>query len=86
MNLCNESCSYVRLSVVLSGKNFCVGHYTQTVQPIFVTPAMLIGTIDFCHAILLSLTLTLPGGHKVSANKTSWLHFLAQFPFDQDEV
>ena len=32
-------------------------------------PARLIGTIDFYHFIPLSLTLTLPGGHKVSAKQ-----------------
>ena len=30
---------------------------------------MFIGTIDFCHFIRLSLTLTLPWGHKVSAKQ-----------------
>ena len=39
----------------------------QTFQPIFVVPAMFVGTIDFYHFIPLSLTLTLAGGHKVSA-------------------
>ena len=31
--------------------------------------AMLVHTTDFYHLILLSLTLTLPGGHKVSAKQ-----------------
>ena len=58
--------------VWLAGQPFCVtktfniGHYTQTVQPNLFIPAMLIGTIDFYHFILLSLTLILPGGHMVS--------------------
>ena len=45
MDLCNESCSSGRLAV-LRGKNFNVGHYTQTFKPFFI-PAMLIGTTDF---------------------------------------
>ena len=49
-------------SAVLYGKNFNVGHYTQTFYPQFFIPAILIGTIDFDHFILLSLTL----GYKVS--------------------
>ena len=48
------------------GKNFNVGHYTQTFQPNFFTPAIHIGNIDFYHFIPLSLTLTLCGGHKVN--------------------
>ena len=42
-------------------KTFNVGHYMQTFQPIFFTPAMLIGTIDLYHFIPLLLTLALPG-------------------------
>ena len=49
MDLCNESCSYIRPSI-LRGK---VGHYTQTVKPNFFMFAML--TDSF---ILLSLTMT----------------------------
>ena len=55
--------------VVLCGKNFNIGHHTQTVQPSFYIPTMLIGTIDFNHFIPLSLTLTLPGGHMISAKE-----------------
>ena len=49
---------------VLRGENVDVGHYiyTQIFQPNFFTPAMLIGTIDFYHFILLCRTLTLAGG------------------------
>ena len=50
----------------LHGKTFDGGHYMQTVQQIFFIPAMLIGTISLYHFIPLSLTLALPGGHKVS--------------------
>ena len=60
---------------MLQGKNFNVGHYTQTVLPNVSIPAMLIGTIDFCHFVTLLLTLVLPGGHNVSAK----LNFLASF-------
>ena len=49
-------------------------------------PATLMGTIDFYNFIPVSLTLTLPGAHKVSANKTYWLHFLPHFSSDQDEI
>ena len=50
-------------------KNFIIGHYLQTIQPIF---------FHACHACRhhwllpfrqLSLTLTLPGGHKVSSDQ-----------------
>ena len=47
---------------------------------------MFIGTIDLYHFIPLSLTLTLAGGHKVSAKQNIWLHVLAQFSTDQDET
>ena len=47
-------------SAVLHGKNCNVGHYTQTVQPDCLIPAMLKGFFDFYHFIPLSLTLTLP--------------------------
>ena len=51
------------------GKNFDVGHFTQTVQPVLFILAMLTGTIDFHHFILLSLIMSLPGGHKVSTQQ-----------------
>ena len=53
-------------SSVLCGKNFNAGCYIRTVQSNFFIPVLLIGTIDFYHFIPFSLTLTLPGGHKVS--------------------
>ena len=67
---------------ILRGKNSDIGHYMQTVQPNVFIPGMLIGTIGFYHFILLSL----PGGHKVSMNKTCCLHFLTLFSSDQDEI
>ena len=40
--------SCVRMSgQFLRGKNFKVEHYTQTVQPSFFIPALLIGAFDF---------------------------------------
>ena len=45
---------------VLRGRKFNGKHNTQTVLPICFIPAKF---------VLLSLTLTLPGGHKVSAKK-----------------
>ena len=45
-----------------------------------------IGTIHFYHSIPLSVPLTLFGGHKSAKSKTSWLHFLAHFSTDQDEI
>ena len=47
---------------VLCVKNLNIGHYTQTVQPNFFIPALLIDTIDFYHCIPFSLTLTLSRG------------------------
>ena len=66
MDKCFELC-LCGWPAVLRGKSFSVGQYRQAVQPNFFLPAMLIGTIDFKHFVLLSLTLTLPGGLKVSA-------------------
>ena len=64
---------------VLHGKNFNVGHYKQTVQPNFIIPATLVGTIDFYHFTLLSLTVTLHGEHTVSTTQIYWPHFLPHF-------
>ena len=47
---------------------------------------MLIGTIDFYHFLLLSLTLTLLGITRPAQIKTYWLHFLAHFSSDRDEI
>ena len=55
--------------IFLCGKNFDVGYYTQNVLPNLFIPAMLIVTIDFYHFIPLSLTLTSPTCHKVSAKQ-----------------
>ena len=46
---------------------------------------MIIGSIDFCHFIPLSVTLALAWGHKVSTCISSWF-FLAQFSTEWDEI
>ena len=61
-------------SARLHGKNVNIGHCMQTFQPNFVDTCHVIGTIDFYHFIPLLLTLTF------------WLHFLAHFATDQDEI
>ena len=59
----------------LRGKTFNVGHYAHFFNQFIFIFAMLIGTKDFCHFILLSLILTLPGGHKVSAKQNTLASF-----------
>ena len=49
-------------------------------------PAMLIGTIYLYHFVPLSLSLTLPGGHKVSLKQNLLASFLLHFAADQDEI
>ena len=71
MDLCNN--------VVLHGKICSVGHYTQTVQPNFFMPIMIMGTIDLNLFILLLLTLALPEGHKVSAKQSLLASFSCTF-------
>ena len=70
----------------LAWQNFKIEDNTQTIPPNFPINAMLIGTIDFHHFILISLTLTLPGVTKSTQSKTYWLHFLTHFSCDQDEI
>ena len=69
MDLCNEQC-FSSQPAILCGKKFNVGHYTQTFQPNFYIPVILMGAIDFYidfyNVTPFSQTLTLPGGHKVS--------------------
>ena len=48
---------------VLSGKDFNVGHYFCLI------PAVLVGNINLYHLYYFFLSLTLPGGHKVSAKQ-----------------
>ena len=47
---------------------------------------MPIGTIDFYHFKLLSLTVTLPGGAQGQHKQNLLVHFLPQFSSDQDEI
>ena len=42
-------------------------------------PAMLVGTIDLYHFVLLSLSLTLSGGHKVSVKQNLLASFSHTF-------
>ena len=44
------------------------------------------GTVYLYHFILLSLTLILPGCHKVSAEQKQFASFFAHFSFDQCEI
>ena len=73
MNLFNELCSSayspVRPFVHHAWQNLNVEHYIQTVQPFFIS-ALCIDSFGGYHFTPLSLTLTLPGGHKVSAKHT----------------
>ena len=83
-----ELCNKLSLADWLSckAKTFNVWHYTQTVRPNLFISATLRGTIDFYHSISLSVTLTLPQGHKVSAKQNHGVHFLKHFSSDQDEI
>ena len=67
-------------------KNFYVGHCTQTFQPNCFISAMLLGIVHFYHFLPLSLTLTLPGGHKVSTKQNLLASFLTHFSADQGET
>ena len=55
-------------------------------QVFFFIPAMVVGTIDCCHCVPRSITLTLAGGHKVSTKRNLLVYFLAHFSTDQDET
>ena len=48
--------------------------------------AVLIGTVDFCHSILLSVTLSLVADHKASAKENLLASFfLAHFSTQADQ-
>ena len=68
MNLCIELCKASQPDI-LHVKNLNVSHYMQTFQPNCFIPAILLSTIDFYHFMLHSLTLALPGGHKVGTKQ-----------------
>ena len=76
---------FVQLAV-LHEENFNVGQYALIFQPSFFIPAMLKGTIDIYHFILLSVTMTLIGGQKVSRKQNLLASFSAHFSTDQDEI
>ena len=60
----------------------------KLVRQIFFTtkPAMLIYTINFNHPTLLSLTYTLPGGHKLKAKPKVLASIFRTLSTDQDEI
>ena len=75
MDLCYEpclsgwpaSCPSSHLSCM--ARNFNVGNYMHTFQPMLFIPAILIGTVDIYYFIPLSMALTFLGSHKVSAKQ-----------------
>ena len=85
MDLCNELSLSGWSAGKLPGKNVYTGHYTQTFQPIFFIPTMVTGTMDFCHFILLSLTL-IWGRGKGRVEGVTRLRFLAHFSNDQGRI
>ena len=72
--ICNQSCSSGRVAF-FCGKDYNVGHYTQTVQLRIFISAMLIGIVDLYRSILSSLTLTFGGDHKLSTKQNLLVSF-----------
>ena len=69
------------------GKIFNVGHCTLKFSTsFFFVSAKLLGTIDFYHFILLSLTFTLAASHKISAKQNLVASVSHILPNDQDEI
>ena len=58
----------------------------QTVQLDVFVPVLLIGTIDFCHFIPLSLTLTFPGSQKHGTKQNLMVSFSPTLSTEQDEM
>ena len=82
MELCNESCS----SVCLVWQKLYLRHFRQTFQPNFFIPPMLVGTVTFTvwyHFRWLWPCLEVT---RSAYCKTPWLHFIAHFSADQDEI
>ena len=52
----------------------------------FSIHAMHVSAIDFFHFIKLSLTSTLPGGHKVSTKQNLLVSFSHTLSSDEDEI
>ena len=69
MGICNESCSSCPPAGRLGWQKTTLYITHMLLNHFLKISVMLIGTIDFYHLIPLSLTLTLPGGHKVSAKQ-----------------
>ena len=71
-----------RLSIHLSfscAKTLMLDIMCKLLNNMSFIPAMLIGGIDFDHFILLSVTLTMTRGRKVSGKQNLWPHFLTHF-------
>ena len=89
MNLCSELCLSVCPAVwpsILRGKNLNVGHYRQTFQPNLFIPAMLTGTIDFCHFTPFYWPWPCQGVTRSALSKACLLHFFPHFSSEQDEI
>ena len=69
MNVCSKWCLSGRAASWPSYMVRTYKHYWQTFPPNLFIPAMIIGAIDVYCSIPLSVTLTLAGGHKVSAKQ-----------------
>ena len=86
MNLFYESYSSVRPSgrpSVFCGKNFNVGHYAHTIQTLFFSHLLL--TFTIFNTAFTDLDLVW-GVTRSAQGKTYWLHVLAHFSSDQDEI
>ena len=66
---CNELSSSGPQTICLVAGTLNIGHFTQTLQPIFFYTAMLKFTVNFYHFIPLSLTLASAEGHKVNTKQ-----------------
>ena len=77
--------SHVWLAI-LGCKNFYIGLNMQSFQSNFVIHIMLIGTIDFCHFIPFSMSLTRAQGHKVSPKQNLLASFSHTLSTDQHEI
>ena len=90
MDLCVQSCLFACPSICFEWQNFNVEHYLQSfiLSIKLLIPAMPIGacTVDFCHNIIIPLSLTLTWGNKISAKQTCWLPFLAHLSVCQDKI
>ena len=83
MDVCESFGRLAGHPYILCCKNFSnVGHHIKC----FI-PAVLLSIMDFYHFIPLSLTLSLPGNHKVSAKQNLLASVsLTHFSTDEDEI